>query len=63
VSGKSGRGRRPKMKAHPAGHGKPGVPYRPIFPPKPDGGKWYWSYEGEAWVDKDPYADKGKGNG
>jgi len=51
------------MKAHPAGHGKPGVPYRPIFPPKPDGGKWYWSYEGEAWVDKDPYADKGKGNG
>lgn len=46
--------RRPRMKAHPAGQGKPGIPYRPIFPPKPEG-EWYFHYEQREWVAVDPY--------
>lgn len=55
---RSGKTRRkPNLKRHPAGEGKPGIPYIPIFPPKPDDGKWFWDYDKKQWVDQDPYKD------
>ena len=52
----AGRGS-PKLKRRPAGEGKPGVPYIPIFPPKPDEGQWFWHYQQREWVATDPYAE------
>lgn len=46
---------KPKFKRAPAGRGKPGVPYIPIYPPKPDDGEWFWDYEIGKWVSNDPY--------
>ena len=49
---------KPNLKRKPAGEGKPGVPYIPIFPDQPSEGKWFWHYEKGEWVGTDPYKDK-----
>lgn len=49
---------RPNLKRKPAGEGKPGVPYIPLYPPRPDDGTWHWHYEKREWVAQDPYKDK-----
>ncbi len=52
--------KKPSLRRRPAGKGKPGVPYIPTFPAKPDAGegKWFWHYEKGEWVDTDPYPDQ-----